>query len=36
LSTGYRAWALSSEHFVNIFTTLSRVVVVSMLTDLWD
>jgi Rieske 2Fe-2S family protein len=35
-STGYRAWALSPEQLVNIFTTTSRVVVVSMLTDLWD
>jgi len=27
---------LSPEQLVNIFTTMSQVVVVSMLTDLWD
>jgi len=27
---------LSSEQLVNMFTTVSQVVVVSMLTDLWD
>jgi len=27
---------LSSEQLVNMFTTVSQVVVVNMLTDLWD